>query len=462
MKTWLQRLFNVRRDEVLPVCLAVAFFFCVLVALMILRPAREALGLRGGIDAVRWLFMGTALVALLVNPLFGWLVSRLPRLQFISATYAFFACSLVGFFLLLVLTPEAVGVVSGQVFYVWFSVFNLFATMVFWALMADRFTLEQGKRFFGLIAVGGTLGAIAGPWLASQLAAPLGTPALLLVSAGFLAAGLAAAWGIARVRPPPLAQVPGERVPGEMLPGDGAPGEAAPVIDARAPIGGSPWAGVRAVFASRYLLGIAAYVVILAVMATFLYFTRLQMVAELGDDLDLRTTMFARIDLITQIATLLLQALVAGRLMQRVGVPMTLALLPLTTALGFVGLAMVGSLAALVAFEAAFRAVQRALMRPARETLFTVLPREDKYKAKAFIDTFVYRGGDVVGAQLEGLLGRLGMGLAALASVAVPLALLWAALAIWLGRTQQRMAASPEPARAAQDVRRRDVRGQVR
>ena len=462
MKTWLQRLFDVRRDEVLPVCLAVAFFFCVLVALMILRPAREALGLRGGIDAVRWLFMGTALVALLVNPLFGWLVSRLPRLQFISATYAFFACSLVAFVLLLVLTPEAVGVVSGQVFYVWFSVFNLFATMVFWALMADRFTLEQGKRFFGLIAVGGTLGAIVGPWLASQLAAPLGTPALLLVSAGFLAAGLAAAWGIARVRPPPLAQVPGERVPGEMLPGDGAPGEAAPVIDARAPIGGSPWAGVRAVFASRYLLGIAAYVVILAVMATFLYFTRLQMVAELGDDLDLRTTMFARIDLITQIATLLLQALVAGRLMQRVGVPLTLALLPLTTALGFVGLAMVGSLAALVAFEAAFRAVQRALMRPARETLFTVLPREDKYKAKAFIDTFVYRGGDVVGAQLEGLLGRLGMGLAALASVAVPLALLWAGLALWLGRTQQRMATATASARAAQDVRRHDVRGQVR
>lgn len=467
MKTWLQRLFDIRRDEVLPVCLAVLFFFCVLVALMILRPAREALGLRGGIDAVRWLFMGTALVALLVNPLFGWLVSRLPRLQFISATYAFFASSLVGFFLLLVWTPEAVGVVSGQVFYVWFSVFNLFATMVFWALMADRFTLEQGKRFFGLIAVGGTLGAIAGPWLASQLAAPLGTPALLLVSAGFLTAGLVAAWGIARVRAPRSALAadatgPGELVAGEVVRGEGVRGEGAPADDAHTPIGGSAWAGVRAVFASRYLLGMAAYVVILAVMATFLYFTRLQMVAVLGDDLDLRTTMFARIDLITQLATLLLQALVAGRLMQRVGVPLTLALLPLTTALGFVGLALVGSLAALVAFEAAFRAVQRALMRPARETLFTVLRREDKYKAKAFIDTFVYRGGDVVGAQLEGLLGRLGMGLAALASVAVPLALLWAALALWLGRTQQRMAASSEPARAVQDAPRHDPRGQVR
>lgn len=435
MKAMLQRLFNVRRDEVLPVFLAVTFFFCVLVALMILRPAREALGLRGGIDAVRWLFMGTALITLLVNPVFGLLVSRLPRLHFITATYAFFACSLVGFYLLLVLAPEAVGVVSGQLFYVWFSVFNLFATMVFWALMADRFSLAQGKRFFGLIAVGGTLGAIAGPWLASRLAAPLGTPALLLLSAAFLLGALAAAWGVARCRRAPTAAGPrGD---------DGMDEEQAPAVDERELIGGSAWEGVRAVCRSRYLLGMATYVVILAIMATFLYFTRLQMVAALGDDLDLRTTVFARIDLITQIATLVLQALVAGRLMQRVGVPITLALLPLTTALGFIGLALVGSLAALIAFEALFRAVQRALMRPARETLYTVTSRADKYKSKAFIDTFVYRAGDVVGAQLEGLLGRLGMGLAALASVAIPLALAWAALALWLGRTQQRIAAAP-------------------
>ncbi len=161
---------------------------------------------------------------------------------------------------------------------------------------------------------------------------------------------------------------------------------------------------------------------IVAVMATFLYFTRLQMVAALGTDLDMRTTMFARIDLITQVATLVLQAIVTGHLMKRLGVSVTLALLPLTAALGFLGLAIVGSLAALIAFEAAFRAVQRGIMRPARETLFTVVPRADRYKAKAFIDTFVYRTGDVIGAQTEGLLGRLGMGLAALASVAVPLA----------------------------------------
>jgi len=194
---------------------------------------------------------------------------------------------------------------------------------------------------------------------------------------------------------------------------------------------------LQAVFRSPYLLAICGYVLIVAVMATFLYFTRLQMVAALGTSIDMRTTMFARIDLITQVATLVLQAVITGHLMKRLGVSVTLALLPVTAALGFLGLAIAGSLAALIAFEAAFRAVQRGIMRPARETLFTVVPRTDRYKAKAFIDTFVYRTGDVVGAQTEGLLKQLGLGLAALACVAVPLAAAWMALGIWLGYAQR-------------------------
>ena len=415
--SFLQRFTNVRREEVGPTLVAGLFFFCVLTALMVIRPAREALGMQRGIEALRWLFVGTVVVTLLVNPVFGWLVSRFRRLVFINATYLFFAAGLVAFYLLLVLTPETIGQLTGQIFYVWFSVFNLFATMLFWALMADRFTLEQSKRLFGAIAVGGTLGAIFGPWLASQLAKPFGTPVLLLVAAGFLLLALGAAWWITRLRPE-VAQSGAAR-------------------EEHAVIGGSAWQGLRSVARSPYLLAICGYVLILAVMVTFLYFTRLQMVAALGTDVDMRTTMFANIDLITQVTTLVLQLIVTGHLMKRLGVPMTLALLPLTAVLGFVGLAIVGSLAALIGFEAAFRAVQRGVMRPARETLFTVVPRADRYKAKAFIDTFVYRTGDLVGAQTEGLLGRLGMGLGALASVALPLAAAWMVLGLWLGRAQR-------------------------
>lgn len=428
MTALFQRMFNVRRDEVMPVVLAALFFFCILTALMVLRPAREALGMQRGIETVRWLFVGTAVVTLLVNPLFGLLVSRFRRLPFIFATYLFFSASLLVFYFLITLTPAAIGVTTGQVFYVWFSVFNLFTTMVFWALMADRFSLDQGKRFFGLIAVGGTCGAIFGPWLASILAEPLGTAALLLVAVSFLLLALVMVWLISRVQPAAASRETEDAGASEWA-------ETGQVV-----IGGSAWQGFRAVVGSRYLLGIAAYIVILAVMATFIYFTRLEMVESLRDGTDERTTLFANIDLITQLATLFMQALITGRLMRRFGVHVTLALLPFTAALGFMGLAVVGSLAALIILEASFKAVQRAIMRPARETLYTVVSREDKYKSKAFIDTFVYRGGDVVGAQVEGLLGRLGMALAGIASVAVPLALVWAALAVWLGRSQQKIA----------------------
>jgi AAA family ATP:ADP antiporter len=424
----LQRFANIRRDEAGATLVAGLFFFCVLTALMVVRPAREALGMQRGIEAVRWLFIGTVVVTLLVNPLFGLLVSRFRRLVFINATYLFFAVSLLAFHALLVLAPASIGERTGQVFYVWFSVFNLFATMLFWALMADRFSLEQSKRLFGAVAVGGTLGAIFGPWLASLLARPLGTPALLLVAVGFLLLAMGAAWWLARLRTDRLEPARSDR--------DDAPASTEHVV-----IGGSAWEGFQAVFRSPYLLAIGAYVLILAVMATFVYFTRLQMVAALGTSLDMRTATFARIDMITQVATLVLQAIVTGHLMKRLGVSVTLALLPITVALGFIGLAILGSVAALIAFEAAFRAVQRGIMRPARETLFTIVPRADRYKSKAFIDTFVYRGGDVIGAQTEGLLGRLGMGLAALASLAVPLALVWVALGLWLGHAQRERAA---------------------
>jgi AAA family ATP:ADP antiporter len=425
MTSIIPRSTQIRREEVASVLASALAFFFILTALMVLRPAREALGMQKGIEAIRWLFVGTAVVTLAVNPVFSLLVSRFRRVVFINATYLFFAVSLLVFYALLVMTPTAIGETSGMVFFVWYSVFNLFATMVFWGVMADRFSLEQSKRLFGVIAVGGSLGAIAGPWLASQLAKPLGTAALLPVAAGSLGLAVLSVMTVTKLQP--------QFVRAEVT-------EMSSAADERAVIGGSAWDGLRAVFRSPYLLGISAYVLTLTVFATFIYFTRMQMVAALGEGLDMRTTMFARLDLYTQITTLVLQALVVGRLMKRVGVPLTLALLPITAGLGFLGLAVMSSLATIVIFQAAFSAVQRAIVRPARETLFTVVSRADKYKSKAFTDTFVYRTGDVLGAQVEGALGKLGTGLAALISVSVPLAIVWGALGIWLGRRQKRQA----------------------
>jgi len=429
MTTFLQRFTNIRRDEFPALVASVAFFFCVLTALMVIRPAREALGMRSGLDTVRWLFVGTAIVTLAVNPVFGFLVSRFRRISFIATTYVFFSASLLVFWGLLTFAPEATGEISGRVFYIWFSVFNLFSTMVFWALMVDRFSLEQSKRLFGVIAVGGTLGAMFGPWLAWTYVDDLGTENLILIAVGFLMLGVVAASVVARLQPESLSEV------------DPEDPEAPPVVREEEVIGGSAWEGFRAVVRSPYLLGICGFVLVMAIMATFIYFTRLQMVAAMAEEMDRQTGLFAQIDFWTQFATFVLQLLLTGHIMKRVGVGIALALLPITVSLGFLGLAMTGTFTALILLEAAYRAMQRGITRPARETLFTVVGREDKYKAKAITDTFVYRTGDVVGAWSEGLLGRLGAGLVGLTAVVVPLAVAWAGLGFWLARRQSEAAA---------------------
>ena len=432
MTSVLSRFANVRRDEVPALVASVFFFFCVLSALMVVRPAREALGMRSGLDTVRWLFVGTAVVTLAVNPVFGWLVSRFRTVTFIAATYLFFAFALLVFWWLITFAPDRVGEVSGRVFYVFFSVFNLFSTMVFWALMVDRFSLEQSKRLFGVVAVGGTLGAMFGPWLAWTYVEQIGTSNLLLIAVGFLGLAVVAASVVARLQPESGRAIAPGAPKTKPAPGD------------EKVIGGSALEGFTDVLRSPYLLGIAAFVMIMSIMATFIYFTRLQMVAAMTEVVDEQTGFFAQIDFWTQFATLMLQLLVTGHIMRRLGVAVAMALLPLTVALGFAGLVLSGSFAALILLEASYRAVQRGITRPARETLFTVLPRRDRYKGKAVIDTFVYRTGDVVGAWTEGLLGKLGGGVPLLAALVIPTAVGWAGLAVWLGREQGRRAERAE------------------
>lgn len=423
-----QRFANVRRDEVPALVASVAFFFCVLTALMVVRPAREALGMRSGLDTVRWLFVGTAVVTLAVNPAFGFLVSRFRRFTFIALTYLFFAASLLVFWWLLTFAPARTGEVSGRVFYVWFSVFNLFSTTVFWALMVDRFSLEQSKRLFGIVAVGGTLGAIFGPWLAWTYVDAVGTSNLILIAVAFLLGAVVAAWVVARLQ---------EAHRDESGP-DGRP--PAPAVAERV-IGGTSWDGFVSTVRSPYLLGISAFVLVMTVMATFIYFTRLQMVASMTGVVDERTGLFAQIDFWTQVATLTLQLFITGHIMRRLGVAVAMVLLPVTVSLGFIGLSLTGSFVALVILEAAFKAMQRGVTRPARETLFTVVDRQDRYKGKAVIDTFVYRTGDVVGAWTEGALGKLGGGVATLTALVVPGAVAWAVLSVWLARRQETLAA---------------------
>jgi AAA family ATP:ADP antiporter len=423
LKNWLvrrlERAVNVRPDEVQALLWAFVYFFCLLSAYYVLRPLRDEMGVAAGVANLQWLFTGTFLVMLAAVPAFGALVARLPRRRFVPWVYRFFLLSLAAFWALLQL-EEGRGHVARALF-MWVSVFNLFVVTVFWGFMADLFRYEQGRRLFGFVAAGGTAGALVGPSLTAALAVPLGPVNLLLVSALLLECATQCVRGLLRT---PQARY-GTR------PARGAPD---------AVIGGGVLAGFTEVARSPYLLMICVHVLLLSLTSTVLYFQQAAIVAAAFDSPAERTRVFALIDLSVGLLTLAVQLTLTGRVLLRFGAGPALALLALVTLAGFATLALAPVLAVVIAFQAVKRAAEFALANPARETLFTVVTREQKYKAKSFIDTAVFRGGDAASGWVYTALRGLGLELSAIAWVAVPVAALWAAVLLELGRMQVRLA----------------------
>lgn len=387
----LRRLVLLAPGEGAPVAWATAYFFFVLLSYYLLRPVREAFGIARGADALPWLMTGTLLAMLAVNPAFAALVARLPRRRFIPLAHRFFALNLVVFFLLFHLLPHR-GVALGYAFYIWLSVFNLFVVSLFWGLMTDLFQEEQAKRLFALIAVGGTLGAILGAGLTGLLSAgvQLGgrlwkvpAPALLLVSAAMLEAAvqcmlvLARRFGL------------GDTAGAAREPGPGA------------------LAGLRLILGSRYLQLICAYMLLYTLTSTLLYLAQGGIVARTFASQGARTAAFASIDLWVNVLTLLTQLFVTSRLLTRFGIAAVLCALPVITAAGFGALALWPVFGVLVAFQVARRGLHYAVDRPAREVLYVPLGADERYKSKPFIDTFVYRAGDLFGVWLPSLLGGM-------------------------------------------------------
>jgi len=423
----LRRIVAVEESEVRPMVWAALYYFLLLAAYFVIRPIRDEMGVAGGVRNLPWLFLGTLLGMLLVHPLFTAVVSRMPRRRFIPLSYTFFAANLIAFWLLFLTTSEGAGIWAGRVFFVWTSVFNLFVVSIFWSLMADLFQPAQAKRLFGFVAVGGTVGAVVGSSVTAILAARIGATNLLLVSAAILGLAMLAA----RIL---MMTVTPSRV-------DDDPSRP-PALQIEHPVGGGVFDGIRTVFSSSYLLGIVGYMLLYTVTATILYFQQAEIVELSFSDRAARTVFFARIDLAVNTLTALTQIFFTGRIVRRIGVALALATLPLVCVLGFAALGVAPTLMAIAVFQVLRRASNYAIARPCREMLYTVVPRGAKYKAKNFIDTFVYRFGDQVGAWSYAALGALGLGAASISLLATPLAAIWMAIGLWLGRTQKAMARS--------------------
>jgi AAA family ATP:ADP antiporter len=405
---------DVRPEEVRALLAAFAYFFSLLFGYYLLRPLREEMGIRADVAKLHWLFWATAAAMLAAVPLYSAVLARAPRRRAVPWVYRFFLLHLLVFWALV--RGGAAPVWVARSFYVWLSVYNLFVVSVFWSLLADLFTSAQAKRLFGFVAAGGTAGALLGSALVATLAGRLGVANLLLLSAAFLEASARCATALAR-RGRERAAPAGED----------------------AALGGSAFAGFAAVARSPYLLAISVQMFLFSLGSTFLYFNLLRTVAASLGDSAARTALFAKVDLAVNVAALATQSLATGRIVAALGLGGALALVPALSAAGFAIAAAVPGVRTLAAFQVIRRAAHFAVERPAREVLFTVVRPDDKYKAKSFVDTFVYRGSDALSASLHAKLAAAGLALPALSAAAVPFAALAVGLAVWLARRERRL-----------------------
>ena len=414
---------------------ATAYYFLVLCAYYVIRPIRDDMGAASGAENLAWLFTGTMVGMLLVHPLYTTLVSKLRRRQFIGWTYRFFILNLVVFYLIFRAVDASQAVWVGRVFFIWTSIFNLFVVSVFWSLLTDVFRPGQGKRLFGVVAVGGTVGAMLGASITTGLVGVMGPLNLMLVSALILELAVRASHVLDKAEAALRLSDDGSDPAAADGPTSVATAGAPAAASSDAVIGGGMLDGIKHILSSPYLLGIASLILFYTISSTFLYFQQVDVVARtFGEDRAARTQVFGAMDIAVNALTLLAQLFVTGRFIKWLGVGAALAFLPLVTLIGFGVMGFAPTLAVLIVFQVARRAGNFAIQRPAREALFTVLGRSDKYKAKNFSDTFVYRLGDQVGAWSYTWMGVFGLGLSGLAFSMVPLSLAWLALAAWLGR----------------------------
>ena len=414
-----RRLIAIKPEEAPALAWAWLYIFAVLSSYYIMRPIREQMAVAGGVQNIQWLFTATLAGLLLLNVPFAYLVKTLPRSRFIPITYRFFAANILLFAIILHFADAAHSVWIGRAFFVWISVFNLFVVSVFWALVVDVFNSEQGKRLFGFIAAAATIGAICGSSITASLARHVPVGALLVGAALLLEVAVLAVGGLSRIS---------------------ASLHARPDEKGEQPIGGNLLAGITHPFRSAYLANISLFILLFAITSTFLYFQQATLVRDNFHDRASQTAFFAQVDLTVNVITLVIQLFFTGRILGFLGVGLTLMVLPLLTMFGFGTLALMPAISTLVIFQVLRRSSDYSIARPTREVLYTVVPREDRYKAKNFIDTVVYRAGDQIGAWTYALVAMVGFGHSVLAVIAMALAALWLINAWWLGRRQEAMA----------------------
>jgi AAA family ATP:ADP antiporter len=407
---FLTRIAPVEPREIGAVLAAFFLFFFMWAGYFSVRPVRETVGTLLGRQAVADLWLYTSAFSILIIPIYGAVVARFKRSTFLPWTYGIVAVALAGVGLLL--DPTHFNPALGKSFYVFISVVNLFLLSMFWSFLLEIFDKGQTKRLFGVIAAGGSAGALAGPLLSDLTVTTIGEAGILYVAATMFVLAIVCQ----RVLLSGWARQPGTEAADDR------------------PIGGNVFAGVTLILKSPYLLGIALFIVGISAVSTVLYFEQLRIVADTFATPNERTRVFARIDWIVQSLTVVTQVFLTGRVAARFGVTTLLTLVPILMVAAFAGLAGYTTFTLFAAVFILRRAGEYAFVRPGREMLWSPLDKETKYKAKSTIDVPVYRGADYVGGQVTVALTGLGVSANGMMAVGAVIAAAWAVVGWWLGR----------------------------
>jgi AAA family ATP:ADP antiporter len=423
LRTFLfDKVLGLEQHEYLAVAWSFAYFFCVLSSYYILRPVREAMAVGSGPDTIPYLFIGTFVAMLIATPIFGWVASRFPRRVFLPWAYLFFVSNIVIFWVVFSQAVDANQeyVWLGRVFFVWLSVFNLFVVSVFWSFMADIYTREQGRRLFGVITAGGSIGALLGGAATSALVVPIGFQNLMPISAALLLLGVLC---IRQLRKWVVLE---------------HENEISQTVESKEPLGGNPLAGITHLLSSKYFAGIAISSVIASLLGTALYMFAADLVEHAIPHANEQTQFFSNINVATNALSLIGQMFVVKHVVGRFGIGVSLSLLPIVSVAGFAVLAFDPVLGVVAVLTVARRALGFGFSKPTTDMLYSVVTPEEKYKTKNFIETAVYRGGDVVGTWAVKLMSALGI--AGISVVMLPFAVIWSIVTLWLGRDYRRRA----------------------
>jgi len=417
------RVFGLERHEYAAVVWSFVYFFCVLSAYYILRPVREMLGVRSGPETLPYLFMASFAVMLLATPVFGWITSRFPRKVFLPWVYAFFILNILIFWAIFAqrIDQGQSHVWLGRIFFVWLSVFNLYVVSVFWSFMADIYTREQGRRLFGLLSSGGSVGALLGGtatsvWVVDVSFHNLFPVAAMLLVLAILSIRQLRKWVVLESR-----EHPGHSV--EM----------------NASLGGDALAGARHANSSNYFRAIMVVSIIASLLGTALYLFRAELVAAAISDANEQTRFFSNINVAQNFLTIIGQMFIVRYVVNRFGIGVALSIMPALSVLCFVWVALDPSLLVIAVVEVIRRSTGFTFSKPSTDMLYSVVTPEEKYKTKNFIDTTVYRFGDVVGIWVI-LLMLLRMGMTAVSYLMVPFAVIWTLISLWLGKDYRRRA----------------------